>query len=75
MANKYCQGLSEHFLTIAFSRYGDGSGIHMTVKGWLVRDVDTDKQRKRTLPQKAFQFSRKLKGKPTPVPVSEGSSE
>ena len=51
----------EHFMTIAFSRHGDGSSIHMTVKGWLVRDVDADEQHKRILPQKAFQFSRKLK--------------
>ena len=51
----------EHFMTIAFSRHGDGSGIQMTVKGWLVRDVDVDTQRKRILPQKAFQFSQKLK--------------
>lgn len=51
----------EHFMTIAFSRHGDGSGIQMTAKAWLVRDVDADPRRKRTLPKKAFQFSRKLK--------------
>ena len=51
----------EHFMTIAFSRHGNGSGIRMTVKGWLVRDVDKDPQKKRILPRKAFRFSRKLK--------------
>ena len=50
----------EHFMSIAFSRHGDGSGIRMTVKGWLIRDVDKDKQHKRILPQQAFRFSRKL---------------
>ena len=50
----------EHFMTIAFSRHRDGSGIRMTVKGWLVRDVDKDKQHKRILPQQAFRFSRTL---------------
>ena len=50
----------EHFLTIAFSRHRDGSGIRMTVKGWLVRDADKDPRRKRILPQQAFKFSRKL---------------
>ncbi len=48
-------------MTVAFSRHGDGSGIQMTVKGWLVREVDADKQHRRTLPKKAFQLSRKLK--------------
>ena len=50
----------EHFLTVAFSRHGDDSGVQMTVKGWLVREVDSDKKHKRTLPKKAFQFSTKL---------------
>jgi len=50
----------EHFMTVAFSRHGDGSGVQMTVKGWLVRDVDVDRRHRRTLPRKAFQFSRKL---------------
>ena len=50
----------EHFMTIAFSSHGNGSGIRMTVKGWLVRDVDADPRHKRILPRKAFQFSRKL---------------
>ena len=50
----------EHFMTIAFSRHGNGSGIRMTVKGWLVRDVDADTRRKRILPKQAFEFSRKL---------------
>ena len=50
----------EHFMTVAFSRHGDGSGVQMTVKGWLVRDVDVDRKGQRTLPRKAFQFSRKL---------------
>ena len=48
----------EHFMTIAFSRHNNSSGIHMTVKGWLIRDVE--KHRKQTLPKKAFRFSRKL---------------
>ena len=51
----------EHFMTIAFSRHGNGSGIRMTVKGWLVRDVDKDQQRKRILPKQAFRFSRTLR--------------
>ncbi len=51
----------EHFMTIAFSRHRDGSGIQMTVKGWLVRDVDEDPQNERILPRNAFRFSRKLK--------------
>ena len=51
----------EHFMTIAFSRHNNGSGIHMTVKGWLVRDVDEDERRKQILPKQAFRFSRKLK--------------
>ncbi len=51
----------EHFLTIAFSRHRDGSGIRMTVKGWLVRDADKDPRRKRILPQRAFEFSEKLR--------------
>ncbi|MYA28081.1 MAG: hypothetical protein F4Z24_01880 [Nitrospira sp. SB0666_bin_27] len=55
----YPRRTREHFMTIAFSRYGNGSGIRMTVKGWLVRDVDP--RRKRILPQQAFRFSRKLK--------------
>ncbi|MXX10005.1 MAG: hypothetical protein F4142_09105 [Nitrospira sp. SB0675_bin_23] len=50
----------EYFLTITFSRHGHGSGIRMTVKGWLVRDVDLDERRKRILTQRAFRFSRKL---------------
>lgn len=50
----------EHFLTIAFSRHRDGSGIRMTVKGWLVRDVALDERHKRILPQRAFRFSRRL---------------
>ncbi len=50
----------ENFMTIAFSRHRDGFGIRITVKGWLVRDVDKDLRRKRILPKKAFQFSRKL---------------
>ena len=48
----------EHFMTIAFSRHRNDAGIHMTVKGWLIRDVE--KHRKQTLPKKAFRFSRKL---------------
>lgn len=51
----------EHFLTIALSRHVKGSGIQMTVKGWLVREVDADPRHKRILPRKAFQFSRRLK--------------
>lgn len=51
----------EHFMTIAFGRHRDNSGIQMTVKGWLVRDVDKDAQHERILPQQAFRFSRKLR--------------
>ena len=51
----------EHFMTIAFSRHNNGSGIHMTVKGWLVRDMDADPRHKRILPKQAFRFSRKLR--------------
>ena len=50
----------EHFMTIAFSRYGDGSVIRMTVKGWLVRDANLDERRKQILPRRAFRFSRTL---------------
>ena len=51
----------EHFMTIAFSRHGNGSGVYMTVKGWLVRDVNKDTRRKRILPKQAFRFSRTLR--------------
>ena len=51
----------EHLMTVSFARHRDGSGVQMTVKGWLIRDVELDKVRKRALPRMAFRFSRKLK--------------
>ena len=51
----------EHFMTVAFARQRDDTGVQMTVKGWLVRELDPDPARRRTLPREAFRFARGLK--------------
>ena len=51
----------EHFMTVAFARQRDNSGVQMNVKGWLVRELDPDPARRRALPREAFRFSPELK--------------